>query len=434
MKRTKIQQLPTLIGHQVKISGWVNTIRDQGSIKFLLIRDDSGLVQVVVDNNNKEIADKLTHESVVTVYGELKDVPQAPNGYEILAEKVEILSLAHTPLPIAVVEKGGKEPEQPIRLDWRFIDLRKPRNQLIMQIWTTFEKAFFEFLVEKGFTEIHSPKLMSTPSESGAELFEVKYFDRKAYLSQSPQFYKQMGIASGFEGVFEIGPVFRAEPSFTTRHATEFTGYDLEFAYVESHQDVLSLEEDLLIHMFSKIKEAHDEKIKELFGTEVEIPSKPFVQIPLREVKEILKKEGVESKEDDNISPEEEREISKYVKDKYGHDFVAVTEYPINVRPFYHMRLEKGSGFTKSYDLIYRGIEITTAAQREHRYDVLVSQAEEKGMNLESLEYYLNFFKYGCPPHGGMGLGPARIIMKMLGLPNIREVTFLHRGVNRLKP
>ncbi len=436
MKRTRIQQLPHHIGERVKISGWANTIRDQGAIKFIIVRDNSGTVQVVVENNTSvgKIIKDLTVESVIEVYGELKSVSQAPNGYEIVAEQIDILSKAYSPLPIAVVEKGGSEPDQPIRLDWRFIDLRKPKNQLIMQIWTTFEKAFFDFLVEREFTEIHSPKLMSSPSESGAELFEIKYFDRKAYLSQSPQFYKQMGIASGFEKIFEIGPVFRAEPSFTTRHATEFTGYDLEMAYINSYEELIDFEEDLLVYMFSKVKEKYGQEIKDLFEINVRIPNKPFTRIKFEKAKAILNELGVESKDKYDMSPEKERAIGAYVKEKYDCDFVAITEYPIEGRPFYHMRLEDGSKFTRSYDLFYKGIEITTSAQREHRYDVLVKQAKEKGMNLDSLEYYLNFFKYGCPPHGGMGLGPARIVMKMLNQPNIREVTFLHRGVNRLKP
>ena len=436
MERTLTKDLKNKAGQQVKLQGFVQTNRSQGSIQFLILRDISGTVQVVVfDKALLEQTKHLSTESVVEIIGEAKDEPKAFSGVEVAATSVTVLSAADPELPIPVVEKGNmNEADREIRLDWRFLDLRKPNRQLIYKVWTDLEKSFVDFLTTKSYIEIHSPKMMSTPSESGAELFEVKYFDRKAYLAQSPQFYKQMAMAAGFERVFEIGPVFRAEPSFTTRHATEFQGFDLEKSFIESHQDIIKEEEEMLAFTIEKIKAKYGEEIKEHFDREVVIPTLPFPQITLADAKKILSERGISSEKEDDLSPEEERGISEYVKEKHGHEFVFITEYPHGGRAFYHMRLESDPNLTKGFDLLWNGIEITTGAQREHRYDVLVKQAEERNMPLEGLQFYFDFFKYGCPPHGGFGAGPERMMMKLLNLESIREVSFLYRGVKRLTP
>lgn len=438
MERIQIEEVQKNVGKKVTIAGFAQTIRAQGSISFLLIRDISGMIQVVVTKDKKEAAkavSELSLESVVEITGVAKKEKQAPGGFEIAAEEIRILSQAAPELPIPIVEKGDDgEVDQPIRLDWRWLDLRKPKNTLIFKVWTTLEEAFREYLLKNGYIEIHSPKLISTASESGAEVFEVKYFERKAYLAQSPQFYKQMAMAAGFEKVFEVGPVFRAEPSFTSRHSTEFIGYDLEISYIKSHHDVMEEEEKLLRHMLQKVKEAYGEEIKETFGREVAVPKIPFPKLSMKETKEILKKLGVPSEKAGDLSPEEEKKISEYVLKKEGHEFVFVTDYPISARPFYHMRYEDDQSLTKSFDLLWNGLEVTTGAQREHRYDVLVRQAKEKKMDLKVLEFYLNFFKYGCPPHGGLGAGPNRMLMQLLGLENIRDASFIYRGVKRLEP
>ena len=304
----------------------------------------------------------------------------------------------------------------------------------MFKVWTTFEAAFREYWVKNNYIEIHSPKLIGAPSESGAEVFEVKYFDRKAYLAQSPQFYKQMAMAAGFEKVFEIGPVFRAEPSFTSRHATEFTGYDAEISYIESHYEVMAEEEKAIQHAIKAVKEQYSEEIKKEFDRDVVVPEIPFPRFTMKETKAILAELKVPSEKEGDLSPEEERKICEYVKEKKGHEFVFITAYPASVRAFYHMREENDPTITKSFDLLWNGIEVTTGAQREHRYDILVKQAQEKGMKLESIQFYLDFFKYGCPPHGGMGIGANRMIMKLLNIDNVRESMFVYRGVKRLTP
>ena len=437
MDRIYVNQAKEHIGKQVTVAGFVQTIRDQGGIKFLLMRDISGVIQVVITKNNKEamnIASELSLESVVAISGLAKEEKQAPNGLEIVANTILVLSHAYPELPIPVIEKGQEETDLQKRLDWRWLDLRRPDKLLIFKVWTLMEHAFREYWTLNNYIEIHSPKFMSTPSESGAELFEVKYFDRKAYLAQSPQFYKQMAMASGFERVFEVGPVFRANPSFTSRHDTEFTGYDAEIAFIESHHDVMMEEQQAIQCALQRIKEKFGDEITTHYGREIIVPTIPFPQVTMKEAKEILATKNVPSEKNSDLSPEEERALSEHIREKYGHEFVFVTEYPIDIRPFYHMRKADDSTLTKSFDLLWNGLEITTGAQREHRYDVLVTQAKEKGLRLESIQFYLNFFKYGCPPHGGFGLGPSRMLMKLFNVGNVREVTYLYRGIKRLEP
>jgi len=350
-------------------------------------------------------------------------------GIELIPDSVEIVSSAEAPLPIN--DQSGVE----VRLDWRFLDVRSPRNQLIFRVQTTVESAIRQFVQSRGGTEMHTPKLMGTSSESGSDVFNVQYFHRLAYLAQSPQFFKQMAISAGIDIVFEIGPVFRAEPSFTSRHATEFTGIDIEIAWIGDVNDVMSFEEQMLAHVLAQVEAEHGNEIRELFGVEVVVPKLPFPRLTMREVRQRLAAAGWAPENDKgDIDSAGERLISSLVEQEFGHEFVFVTEYPVNVRPFYHMRPESDPTVTSSFDLIWKGIEITTGAQREHRYNVLVQQAKEKGMALEPMHSYLDSFRYGTPPHGGLGAGLGRILMVMLGLDNIREATFLFRGPHRLEP
>jgi len=427
--RTFTDEVQAKAGETVILQGWAQTIRLQSKIAFIVLRDTHGLIQCVA---LKDIADvfkqikALAQESVIAVTGQIQAAKQAPGGYEVVVEKLEILSAADPKLAIPVVAKGDQAVDQNIRLDYRWLDLRQPEKLLIFKVWTILEQAYREYFINQDFLEIHSPKLMSAPSEGGAELFSVDYFDRKAYLAQSPQFYKQMAMAAGFERVIEVGPVFRAEPSFTTRHATEFTSFDFEVSFIESHQDVMKIWEEGIVHMLTRVKEA--------CGLEITIPPALFPRLTMAEAKAKLKSAGVTSEREGDLSPEEEKAISEIILNEQDHEFVFITDYPIDVRPFYHMRHADQPELTKSFDLLYKGVEITTGAQREHRLDILKKQAEEKGVDLQSIEHYLKFFQYGCPPHGGAGIGPSRLIMKLLDAENIREVTFLHRGVNRLTP
>jgi len=429
IKATHIKDIKTKAGEEAMVQGFVRALRVQSKIIFLVVRDITGLVQVVItfDNSEFEKAKGIFLESVVRVRGLVKEAPQAPGGFEMEPKEIEILSASEPELPIPVVVKGGEETEAPTRFDYRWLDLRKPEKSKIFKVWTEFEKGWRKYFDENEFIQLYPPAFMSTPSESGAEVFEVNYFDRKAYLAQSPQFYKQMAMASGFEKVFMVSPVFRAEESFTTRHLTEFTGWDFEISYINDHNDIMDAEEGMIVAGFKQLKESFPEM-------DVKVPIQPFPRITMVEVKKILASLGVESGEEHDLSPEEERAISEYVLKEYDHEFIFITEYHKSKSAFYHMRLEKGSDRSRRADLLYRGIEVTTLAQREHRVEVLEEQAKEKGMNLEPLKDYINFFRFGCPPHGGGGVGPGRFIMKILDLSNVREATYLPRDVKRLNP
>lgn len=439
MERTLIGTLRQHIGETVKIQGFLQTLRDQKKMQFLILRDISGLVQVAFwKQGNPALAETispLAAESVLTLTGKVIDNPIVKlGGIEIQLETLEINSQAELQLPFDPF--GENLPMIDFRMDWRYLDLRRPENLLIFKVQTTAEAAMRKYWVQNGFIEIHTPKIVPAPSESGAELFTLEYFDRKAYLAQSPQFYKQMAMAAGFDRVFEIGPVFRADPSFTSRHMTEFTGVDMEMSWVESHEDVMAFEERLLQYTYQKVKDAHGEDIKRLLGVDIVIPTIPFPRIPMSRALEILKEVSYQIPADKkgDIDPGGERALAKYVKEQYDHDFVFVTDWPISVRPFYHMRYADNPGITKSFDLIANGLEITTGAQREHRVDVLSKQAIEKGLHLEPIQFYIDFFRFGCPPHGGFGLGLSRLLMVMLGLQNVRDAVFLFRGPNRVNP
>jgi nondiscriminating aspartyl-tRNA synthetase len=431
--RTLIAQLHENVGQRVTIRGWVNAVRDQKRMQFVLVRDETGLAQAVLEKQdppselNEQIS-ALTVESAISASGTIvADERVKLGGVELRLEELQVDSLAEPELPIAADSALDK------RIDWRYLDLRQPERRLIFEVQTTVERAMREVFYEQRFIELHSPKLMGSASESGAELFKVEYFDRSAYLAQSPQFYKQMAMAAGFGRVFEVGPVFRANPSFTSRHDTEFTSVDVEIAWIDSHEDVMAFEEAWLAHVLALVAREHGEQIERTFHTEVRVPTLPFPRVTLAGAKELLRERDLPVPPLD-LDPPSERALSEIVRETQGHEFTFVTDYPAAVRPFYHMRYAEDQGLTKSFDLLWRGVELTTGAQREHRYAQLVAQAREKGVDTEPISYYLDFFRFGCPPHGGFGFGLTRLLMQLLAQDNVREVTFLYRGPHRLLP
>jgi aspartyl-tRNA synthetase len=437
--RTLIKNLADASDGPVSVSGWVDTVRDQKKVQFIVLRDESGALQLVHPRTDveegsatDELAETISALSAgtfLTVTGELKhDERVKLGGLEV---KIETLDVAGAALDLPIADDTSVDK----RMDWRFLDLRRPEQNLVFRVQTTFLHALRTWWVEHDFIEIHTPKLMASASESRAELFEVGYFEGKAYLAQSPQFFKQMAQPAGFGKVFEVAPAFRADPSFTSRHATEFISVDAEISWIETHEDVMAMHEQLMVAGLTAVKEKHGEEIKAAFDVEVTVPTVPFPRIPLAEAKGIVAERGYEvPRADDDMDPEGERRISEYVKEEFGHEFVFLTDYASSIRPFYHRRHEDDPGLTNSYDLIFNGVEISTGAQREHRIDVLVEQAKEKGLDPEELAFYLDFFRYGVPPHGGFGMGLSRVIMLLLHQPSIREVTYLFRGPNRLTP
>ena len=428
MERTYIKNVTPGV-HRVQ--GFVENFRNKRTMAFIVVKDATGKLQVTIEKEKHpemlEMLDNLTIHSVVTFEGEVVASEYVKmGGKEMYPDTMKVESYAEA-LPIK------DDSDIDVRMDYRWIDLRREKNHLMIALQTTLTAALREFLVERDFVEIHTPKLIAAASESGSDVFEVKYFDGNAYLAQSPQFYKQMAMAAGLERIFETGPVFRAEKSYTNKHATEFTGFDLEFSYINGCEDVMKMEEELLTYALGKVKEAHGEAIKELYGMELEVPTLPFPRMKLADVyRELEERYGytVPAELHGDLTTEAERMTKQLCRDMFGHEFLFITDYDAKERAFYHMRDERG--VPQGYDLIWRGVEITTGAQREHRYDVLKAQAEEKGL-AEDVKFYLDFFKYGCPPHGGFGLGIDRLTMLFLGL-SIKEVQFLFRGPNRLTP
>lgn len=418
------------INEYVRIEGFLEHIRNTRYMAFLVVRDRSGSVQATIEKQLHpewtEILDSLTVESVVSIEGNLRENPQVKlGGCELIPAKLEILSLA-APLPLT------KDANIDTRMDYRWLDLRGEKERLLFEVQTCLVSAMREFLLQREFIEIHTPKLIAAASESGADVFEVGYFDRKAYLAQSPQFYKQMAMAAGFERIFETGPVFRAEKSYTNRHTTEFTGFDLEFSYIESFHDVMNLEAELLTYALERVQQQFGEKIERFYGTKVVVPKLPFPVIALPELyRELEKRYGyhLPQSERGDTTTEAEQLSYRFSMEEFGHEFLLITDFAAEKRAFYHLRKD---GVPQGYDLVWRGVEITTGAQREHRYDILCRQAEERGLG-EDVKFYTEFFRYGCPPHGGFGLGVDRLTMLLLGT-GIKEAMFLFRGPNRLTP
>ncbi len=436
MDRTLTSDLPAKVGETATVQGWVQAVRDQKRVQFVVVRDESGAVQVVLGKGDppsalNDVVSGLTPESAVTVTGEVvADERVNLGGLELQLTELQVESPAEPELPIAPDSALDK------RIDWRYLDLRRPDRRLIFEVQSTIEHAMREHWRAERFVEIHTPKLMGSASESGAELFKVEYFETTAYLAQSPQFYKQMAMAGGFERVFEIGPVFRANPSFTSRHDTEFTSVDVEIAWIDSHEDVMAFEERWLAHVLGVVAAEHGAQIEQTFGATVTVPSVPFPRITLAGAKDLLREHGHEGVPgpDHDLDPPSERALSALILAEHGHEFAFVTDYPSSVRPFYHMRHPDNQTLTRSFDLLWKGLELTTGAQREHRHSVLLDQARETSVDPGPISYYLDFFRYGAPPHGGFGFGLTRLLMQLLGQDNVREVTFLYRGPHRLLP
>ena len=427
-----------MINEKVTLYGFAEKVRNLQWVQFIVLRTNGNRIQITIEKSeekNKDIVklvETLTNESTIKVVGTIKENDHVKmGGLELIPDIIEVTSISETELPINIFDKSAANIDT--RMDNRFLDLRNDVNFYITKVQTEFVHGMREFLYKNDFTEIHTPKLIGAASESGSDVFEVDYFDTKAYLAQSPQFYKQMAIAAGYEKVFEVAPAFRAENSNTNRHTTEFTSFDVEFANINSYEDVMDFEEDLLIAGLTAVKEKYGDKIKELYNVDVVVPTKPFPRIKLNDLyNELSKRYGYKIPEHDigDMNAETEKLTSRYAMEEFGHEFIFVTDFSAKKRAFYHLRKD---GVPQGYDLIWKGTEITTGAQRENRYEELCKVADEKGLG-DDIKFYKDFFKYGCPPHGGFALGVDRLTMLLLGLPSLKETMFLFRGPNRLTP
>lgn len=429
MKRRLVSELSSCINDKVNIQGWVYKIRKLKSISFVILRDRSGLVQCIVDNSKFDISN-IRLESVVSVTGEVKESNNKLNFFEIVVEEIEVINNSINELPIEV-NKEFLECNLDTMLSNRVLSLRHPKVNAIFKVQNEIVNGFREFLNSKGFTEIRTPKIVKEGAEGGADLFEVKYFEDKAYLATSPQFYKQMMVSAGFERVYEIGHAYRAEEHNTNRHLNEYVSMDLEMGFINDEKDIMNIEEQMLKYILNKL----NINCKEYFELlEVSIPEikESIPRVDFNEALNILKKEYNKSDLEGDLDPEGEKLIYKYIKEKYNSEFVFLTNYPRKKRPMYTMPLgEKG---THSFDLLFKGIEITTGGQRIHEYEKLIENIKYKGFNPHEYDSYLDVFKYGMPKHGGLAIGLERITAKLLDLENVREATLFTRDRKRLIP
>lgn len=432
MINTKIKDC--MPGMNVKIQAWIEKVRDTRYMQFVILKDRTGKIQVTVDKAQQpeiaEIFKPLIADCVVTIEGQVNANEFVKmGGKELIASSVKVESVAE-------VSPIDSESSIDQRIDMRWIDLRDSKKRLIFEVQTALTEGFRKYCIDNGFIEVHCPTMTGNESESGAGVFEVKYFDKKAYMIQSPQFYKQMAIAGGFEKVFIQTPIYRAENSHTKQHTTEFTGFDLEFSGVEDVEDVMHIEEELIYAGIKNVSEKYGERIKEELGVDLIVPTLPFPRITMLEAYDILNNKcDYKINEGDDFDREAEKTLCDYMEKTTGHQFFFVKEYPMSVRPFYSMRKEDNPKYSKTYDLYFKDVEITSGAQREHRADILEKQIAEKGINPDTMrKNYIDFFKYGCPPHGGFGMGLDRITMLLLDLPSLKEAMFIFRNSERLNP
>ena len=429
MKRVLVNNLVNHMNKKVKISGWIYRIRKLKSITFIVLRDRTGLVQCVAENSIAEKMD-LKIESVVSFEGIVKAGKNKLNNFEIEIESIEVINSTMGELPIEVNNK-----ELNINLDTmlnnRVLSLRHEKISSIFGIQNILVQGFREFLNKEGFTEIFTPKLVSEGAEGGTEVFKVKYFEREAYLAQSPQFYKQMMVGAGFERVFEIAHVYRAEQHNTNRHLNEYISMDFEMGFIEDETEVMDMEERLLKFILNKVKE---EGVKYLEILEVKMPEiqGEIPRMKLKDALDILEKEYNKKNLDGDLDPEGEKLICRYAKEKLNSDFLLLTHYPRRKRPMYTMPC--GELETHSFDLLFRGVEITTGGQRIHNYNELIKNIEYKGLNPENYSSYTCVFKQGMPPHGGLAIGLERLTAQLLGLENVREASLIPRDRTRLTP
>jgi len=427
MERTLINQVSQNLGKEILIKGRIISLRQMGGIAFALVQDYSAAIQTVWE---KETEVKMG--DAVEVVGSARKDERARGGYEVVGKEMKIVASSLEEYPFDL-SKSILNLQLTTLLDKRTLSLRHPKIQAIFKLYDILLRSYDEIMREEGFTEIKTPKLLEAPSEGGANFFKIQYFDRNAFLAQSPQFYKQIMVGV-FERVFEIGSVFRAEPHFTTRHVNEYISLDAEMGFIESYQDVTAMLTKVLRKIFETLAAKGGEYL-ELYDVKAsEVPAE-IPHVKLAEIEEIIKKKYKYTvPEDTDIDPEGERLACRYAKEEFNCDFIFLTHYPWKYRPFYTMPSRENPEETYGFDLIFKGTELVTGSQRIHLYDELVANMKKKNIKSDNLEFYMDVFKYALPPHGGWGMGSERLIQQVLGLKNVKEAVLFPRDVKRLSP
>ncbi|HRH25899.1 MAG TPA: aspartate--tRNA(Asn) ligase [Candidatus Paceibacterota bacterium] len=436
MERTYIKDLSGAVGNEVTIAGYIDVRRDQGKLIFLDIRDMTGSVQGVILPSAKEaleVGKELRHEWVVEIKGKINKRPDKniQAGKQNGDIEVEILGITILGRAKELPFEKDAEINLDTYLDFLPLTLRREKQRAVFKVQAEIVRLYRDFLVSEGFTEFQAPKLIGEDAEGGANSFNIEYFGHTAHLAQSPQLYKQIMVGV-FERVFSAGNVYRAEKHSTSRHINEYTSLDIEMGFIKDHTDIMKMENKLLIYIVKGLTETCAKEF-ELMGATIPTIPESIPAFKLRKAQEIIKKEyGADCSNEPDLEPQHERWLCEYAQKNFGSDFIFVTHFPVSKRPFYTYEDESDPGYTKGFDLLFRGIEITTGAQRIHDYDILVAGLEKKKLDPEKFAYYLQAFKYGMPPHGGFGMGLERLTAKFLGLDNVKEATLFPRDINRI--
>ncbi len=433
MQRITTDKVASHVGERVKLAGWMHNWRDMGKFGFLILRDGAGTFQAVLDDPDEmEKLKGLQYESVLELEGLVAAEPRAPCGAELHNCQVTVVSPVLEPLPFEINKKELK-PGLDVFLTYAPVGLRHLERRALFRISAEIMAGYREFLSQHGFVEIQSPKIVGSATESGANVFQIDYFGRPAYLAQSPQFYKQMMVGV-FERVFEIGPVFRAEPHSTSRHINEYVSLDFEMGFIEDHTDVMAMLTGVMRHMFERVLQQRREDVERLKISMPRVPDTiPSLRLPDAQ-QLIFERFGEDPRGEPDLAPQHEAWLCQYAENELGSELLFITHYPTSKRPFYTMPDDQDPSLTKGFDLLFRGCEIVTGGQRIHRYQQLLDNAIKWGIDSDAIEGYLQAFKYGMPPHGGCAIGLERLVMQLAGLGNLREATLFPRDLERLSP
>ncbi len=415
-----------------ELNGWIQDLRDLGKIKFLMLRQGSNLLQVIIkDESLFEEFKTLSKESAVKVTGIVQKTEKTRAGVEVIAEKIEVLSKSAS-LPISIEEKGEDKTGQQKRLDFRSLDLRKRKSQLIFNVQSAILEGIYKHVFQKGFQQVFTPCILGTSSEGGSEVFPIIYFDKEGFLRQDPQLHRQLAIAGGFSKIFEIGPAWRAENSHTTKHLCEHRVCAVEMAFIKDEYEVIKLEEELIVSIIETVMEKCGKEVKEVFGIALEKPRQPFPVLEFPNVYQIIKQRGKALGEGSDLDAESEKILAEYAKEEFGSDFFFVNKFPFKIKPFYVMK--DNATYARSVDLYFKGLELSSGGQREHRFEKILGSIKEKGLSKDELEWFTKFFQFGVPPHGGFAIGIERLTKALLGIENIRDCVLFPRDTERLVP
>ncbi|MCI1592064.1 aspartate--tRNA(Asn) ligase [Heyndrickxia oleronia] len=428
MIRIVTTETPYKVGETVKLSGWVHKQRYLSKVTFLLLRDRGGIIQCILEKEWLNF--RVENESIVEIIGDVVESKKQKLGVEIHVRNIRVINKCQKAIPFEINQSELKAGMDHL-LNHRTISLRHEKNQAIFKIQSVLSQSFGDFFTSHGFTRIFTPKIVSQGAEGGANVFSLNYFGKNAHLAQSPQFYKQMMVASGFERVFEIGQVFRAEAHHSSRHLNEYVSLDVEIGFIDDVKEIMEWETDVLKYMISRV---NDQCKRELEILDVKLPF--ITEIPcltLYEAQEILSSQYQKASPEGDLDSEGERLIGEYVREKYNSEFVFITNYPCETRPMYTMP-SNDSALTESYDLLYKGLEITSGGLRIHDYEMLLQSFSSKGLNPNNFASYIEMFQYGVPPHGGFAIGLERLTANMTGVGNIRGATAFPRDLERLIP